>query len=241
MGSLHAVSACIQQQGHAVTFAFPLHSHCAQSEHKLPYRYSHWVLTATVLNVSLLSASLLTVSLLTATVLRLSLFACCSTPTFPVDTHIYRLAQRWGLTQGKSVEQAEADLKVLLPEDKWNNLHLRFIYFGREHCPAQRHDPVACPICSWAAVPPHDKYSYSLSICPHVHFACGCTCVLSALSCLLFASTAHASAMLCAVPGIYVKCVEFGYLRIGLAGLASCNAVGWPVRSQLVCASVLCA
>lgn len=77
--------------------------------------------------------------------------------TFPVDTHIYRLALRWGLTQGKTVEQAEADLKVLLPEDKWNNLHLRFIYFGREHCPAQRHDPTACPICSWAAVPPYDR------------------------------------------------------------------------------------
>lgn len=81
----------------------------------------------------------------------------CRTPTFPVDTHIYRLALRWGLTQGKTVEQAEADLKVLLPEDKWNNLHLRFIYFGREHCPAQRHDPITCPICSWAAVPPYNK------------------------------------------------------------------------------------
>lgn len=83
------------------------------------------------------------------------------TPTFPVDTHIHRLAQRWGLTKGKTVEQTEADLKVLLPESKWNNYHLRFIYFGREHCPAQRHDVTKCPICSWAAVPPYDQAGIS--------------------------------------------------------------------------------
>lgn len=82
-------------------------------------------------------------------------------PTFPVDTHIHRLAQRWGLTKGKTVEQTEADLKVLLPEEKWNKYHLRFIYFGREHCPAQRHDPSQCPICSWAAVSPYDKLGSS--------------------------------------------------------------------------------
>ena len=54
------------------------------------------------------------------------------------------------------------DLKVLLPEAKWNNYHLRLIYFGREHCPAQRHDPAMCPICSWAAVPPYNKYATDL-------------------------------------------------------------------------------
>ncbi|KAG2454382.1 hypothetical protein HYH02_001405 [Chlamydomonas schloesseri] len=72
-------------------------------------------------------------------------------PAFPVDTHIHRLAQRWGLSNGKSVEQTEQDLKALLPESTWRDAHLQIIYFGREHCPAQRHDPAACPICSWAA------------------------------------------------------------------------------------------
>ncbi|PNW70727.1 hypothetical protein CHLRE_17g732050v5 [Chlamydomonas reinhardtii] len=70
---------------------------------------------------------------------------------FPVDTHIHRLAQRWGLSNGKSVEQTEQDLKTLLPECTWRDAHLQIIYFGREHCPAQRHDATACPICSWAA------------------------------------------------------------------------------------------
>ena len=69
-------------------------------------------------------------------------------PAFPVDTHIHRLAWRWTLSTGKSVEHTEADLKKLFPEDTWNALHLRIIYFGREHCPAKRHDPVKCPICS---------------------------------------------------------------------------------------------
>lgn len=68
-------------------------------------------------------------------------------PTFPVDTHIHRLARRWGLSTGKNVEQTEADLKRLFPEDTWNVLHLQIIYFGREYCPAQRHDPLKCPIC----------------------------------------------------------------------------------------------
>jgi endonuclease-3 len=76
---------------------------------------------------------------------------------FPVDTHIHRLAQRWGLTGGRTVEQTEADLKLLFPEDSWRDLHLRIIFFGRERCPARGHDPAACPVCAWAAVPPYDR------------------------------------------------------------------------------------
>jgi endonuclease-3 len=72
-------------------------------------------------------------------------------PAFPVDTHIHRLAARWGLSSGKNVEQTEADLKAVFPREAWNKLHLQIIYFGREHCPALRHDLDACPICSWAA------------------------------------------------------------------------------------------
>lgn len=68
-------------------------------------------------------------------------------PAFPVDTHIHRLAWRWGLSTGKNVEQTEKDLKRLFPEETWNTLHLQIIYFGREYCPAQRHDPRVCPIC----------------------------------------------------------------------------------------------
>lgn len=68
-------------------------------------------------------------------------------PAFPVDTHIHRLAWRWGLSTGKSVEQTEKDLKRLFPEESWNTLHLQIIYFGREHCPAKKHDPRVCPIC----------------------------------------------------------------------------------------------
>ncbi len=68
-------------------------------------------------------------------------------PAFPVDTHIHRLAWRWGLSTGKSVEQTEADLKRMFPRDTWNVLHLQIIYFGREHCPAKGHDPLKCPIC----------------------------------------------------------------------------------------------
>lgn len=72
-------------------------------------------------------------------------------PAMPVDTHIHRLATRWGLTSGRSVEQTEADLKKLFPRDAWNRLHLQIIYFGREHCPARGHDLDTCEICSWAA------------------------------------------------------------------------------------------
>ncbi|MBL7811077.1 MAG: endonuclease III [Bacteroidetes bacterium] len=69
-------------------------------------------------------------------------------PAFPVDTHIHRLAKRWGLTQGKNVEQTERDLKKLFPENTWNKLHLQIIYFGRKYCPARGHNPLECPICS---------------------------------------------------------------------------------------------
>jgi endonuclease-3 len=72
-------------------------------------------------------------------------------PAFPVDTHIHRLAARWGLSDGKSVEKTERDLKRTFPEETWGKLHLQIIYFGREHCPALWHDLDACPICSWAA------------------------------------------------------------------------------------------
>ncbi|MCC6840421.1 MAG: endonuclease III [Flavobacteriales bacterium] len=68
-------------------------------------------------------------------------------PAFPVDTHIHRLAWRWGLSTGKNVEQTEKDLKRLFPKDTWNTMHLQIIYFGREHCPARGHDPRKCPIC----------------------------------------------------------------------------------------------
>jgi endonuclease III len=68
-------------------------------------------------------------------------------PAFPVDTHIHRLAYRWGLSNGKSVEQTEYDLKRLIPEEKWNKAHLQIIYFGREFCPAKGHNWQACPIC----------------------------------------------------------------------------------------------
>lgn len=69
-------------------------------------------------------------------------------PAFPVDTHIHRLAARWGLSDGKNVENTEQDLKALFPENTWNKLHLQIIFYGREHCPARGHDPVQCLICS---------------------------------------------------------------------------------------------
>jgi len=69
----------------------------------------------------------------------------------PVDTHIHRLATRWGLTNGKNVETTESDLKKVFPEDRWGRVHLQIIYFGRRYCPALYHDLDACPICSWAA------------------------------------------------------------------------------------------
>ncbi len=68
-------------------------------------------------------------------------------PAFPVDTHIHRLAFRWGLTPGKNVEQTERDLKRLIPEDRWNKVHLQIIYFGRAYCPARGHVWQNCPIC----------------------------------------------------------------------------------------------
>ena len=69
-------------------------------------------------------------------------------PAFPVDTHIHRLAWRWNLSIGKSVEKTEKDLKRLFPKEEWNKLHLRIIFFGREYCPARKHNPEECPICS---------------------------------------------------------------------------------------------
>jgi len=72
-------------------------------------------------------------------------------PAFPIDTHIHRLAARWGLSNGKNVDQTEKDLKAVFPKDAWNNLHLQIIFFGREYCPARFHDLSQCPICSWAA------------------------------------------------------------------------------------------
>jgi endonuclease-3 len=69
-------------------------------------------------------------------------------PSFPVDTHIHRLAYRWGLSNGRNVQQTEKDLKRLFPMDTWNKLHLQIIYFGREYCPARGHRFSECPICS---------------------------------------------------------------------------------------------
>ena len=74
-------------------------------------------------------------------------------PAFPVDTHIHRLAARWGLSDGTSVERTERDLKALVPRERWIKAHLQIILFGREHCPALRHVASGCPICSWAAAP----------------------------------------------------------------------------------------
>ena len=68
-------------------------------------------------------------------------------PAFPVDTHIHRLAQRWGLSQGRNVEQTERDLKGLFPEEAWNKLHLQIIFYGREHCTARGCDGTVCGLC----------------------------------------------------------------------------------------------
>lgn len=68
-------------------------------------------------------------------------------PAFPVDTHIHRLAQRWGLSNGRSVEQTERDLKKLFPKETWNKLHLQIIYYGREHCTARACDGLRCDLC----------------------------------------------------------------------------------------------
>lgn len=72
-------------------------------------------------------------------------------PAFPVDTHIHRLAARWGLSNGTTVEKTELDLKNIFPRESWNKLHLQIIFFGREYCPARFHDLTTCPICSWAS------------------------------------------------------------------------------------------
>jgi endonuclease-3 len=69
-------------------------------------------------------------------------------PAFPVDTHIHRLAQRWGLTNGKNVTQTEKDLKKLFPEERWNKLHLQIIFYGRSHCTARGCDGTVCEICT---------------------------------------------------------------------------------------------
>ena len=72
-------------------------------------------------------------------------------PAFPVDTHIHRLASRWGLSKARNVEQTERDLKAVFPIDTWNRRHLQIIFFGREYCPARNHNLSDCPICGWAA------------------------------------------------------------------------------------------
>ena len=72
-------------------------------------------------------------------------------PAFPVDTHIHRLAARWGLSKANNVETTERDLKKLWPKETWNSRHLQIIFFGREYCPARNHNLETCPICSWAA------------------------------------------------------------------------------------------
>src|SRR3954464_11758847 len=82
----------------------------------------------------------------TASVVMTQIFGM---PAFPVDTHIHRLAARWGLSSGKNGEQTEGALRRLFPEESWNKLHLQIIYFGRQYCPALYHDLDGCPICSW--------------------------------------------------------------------------------------------
>ena len=72
-------------------------------------------------------------------------------PAFPVDTHIHRLAARWGLSKAKNVDMTELDLKKLWAKELWNKRHLQIIFFGREYCPARSHNLKECLICSWAA------------------------------------------------------------------------------------------
>ena len=72
-------------------------------------------------------------------------------PAFPVDTHIHRLASRWGLSKAKNVKMTEKDLKILWPKNSWNKRHLQIIFYGREYCPARNHNLSKCLICSWAA------------------------------------------------------------------------------------------
>ena len=84
----------------------------------------------------------------TASVVMAQAFAI---PAFAVDTHIHRLAARWGLSNAKNVEQTERDLKRVFPRERWIKLHLQMIFFARESCPARGHNLNHCPICSWAA------------------------------------------------------------------------------------------
>jgi endonuclease-3 len=81
----------------------------------------------------------------TASVVMIQAFGV---PAFPVDTHIHRLAKRWRLSPGRNVVQTERDLKALFPESSWGKLHLRMIYYGREHCTARGCDGHTCLICS---------------------------------------------------------------------------------------------
>jgi len=81
----------------------------------------------------------------TASVVMIQAF---NSPAFPVDTHIHRLAYRWGLSNGKNVVQTEKNLKMLFPRKSWSSLHLQIIYFGREYCFARGHKMANCPICS---------------------------------------------------------------------------------------------
>ena len=78
-------------------------------------------------------------------------------PAFPVDTHIHRLARRWRLSSGRSVEQTERDLKRLFPESEWNQLHLRIIFYGREHCTARGCNGRSCGICRAVAAQPRAR------------------------------------------------------------------------------------
>lgn len=86
----------------------------------------------------------------TASVVRVQAFGL---PAFPVDTHIHRLAKRWGLSNGKNVVQTEKDLKALFPMEKWAKLHLQMIYYGREFCTARKCDGTKCEICKVISTP----------------------------------------------------------------------------------------
>ncbi len=85
-------------------------------------------------------------------------------PAFAVDTHIHRLAARWNLSDGSTVERTEGDLKRLFPEDTWSRRHLQVIFFGREHCPALRHDPTGCLICRVGRAAPEPGRYTSLTV-----------------------------------------------------------------------------
>jgi len=78
-------------------------------------------------------------------------------PAFPVDTHIHRLAWRWGLSPARNVDQVEKDLKRWVPRERWNKAHLQIIFFGREYCSARTHEPSQCPICSVVGCRPGNR------------------------------------------------------------------------------------